>query len=57
MANFKEMLNNVNWTKVIGIAAAVGTGVLAAVNAIGDQRKAEEFEQMKKTVADLQNKE
>lgn len=42
--------------KVLSIGAAVVTGVVAVVNSLSDQKKAREFEDMKKTLSELQNK-
>lgn len=41
--------------KVVGIASAVAMGVVAVLNSLSDQKKAQEFEEMKKTLSELQN--
>lgn len=51
----KELLARVDWKQVGGWALAVGTGIGATLSAISDQRKAAEFETLKKTVEDLKN--
>lgn len=40
--------------KVLGFASAAVMGVVAVVNALSDQKKAAEFEDMKKTLSELQ---
>ena len=42
--------------KILGIGSAVVMGIVTIVNALSDQKKAQEFEDMKKTLSDLQNK-
>lgn len=41
--------------KVIGIASVAVAGIMAVTNALSDQKKQQEFEDLKKAVADLQN--
>jgi hypothetical protein len=53
MSKFK--IDNEGVQKVLGVVIAVGTGVLAVINALGDQKKAREFEDMKKAISELQN--
>ena len=44
--------------KVLGIASAVVMGVVTVTNALSEQKKNQEFEEMKKTLSELQeNKE
>lgn len=50
---FKSGLKNVDW---IGVLMAVGTGVFAVVNSLGEQKKDKEFEELKKAVANLEKK-
>ena len=40
--------------KGFGIASAVVMGIVAVSNALSDQKKAAEFEDMKKTLSELQ---
>ena len=42
--------------KVLGIASAVVMGVVTVSNALSEQKKAQEFEDMKKTLSELQKK-
>ena len=39
--------------KVLGIGSAIVMGVVTVANALSEQKKGEEFEAMKKTLADL----
>lgn len=39
--------------KVAGVASAIVMGVVTVANALSDQKKAAEFEQMKKTLEEL----
>lgn len=50
-------LKKVNWQKVAGIVGCVVTGVAAFSQALGDQKKEAEFEEMKKIVSELKGKE
>lgn len=52
----KINLNNPTVKKVCGIVSAVVVGAIATVNALADQKKAQEFEDMKKVLSELQNK-
>ena len=49
----KINFNGDTFKKVMGIGAAVVMGVVTVANSLSDQKKAEEFEAMKKTLADL----
>lgn len=51
----KLNIDNDGVKKVLGIVMAVGTGVLAVINTLSDQKKAQEFEDMKKAISELQN--
>ena len=42
--------------KVLGYASIVVTGVFAAVNTLTEQKKAQEFEDLKNVVSELQKK-
>ena len=53
---FKEIVNNPGLKKGLGIASVVFAGVAAISNAMADQKKEQEFEDLKKAVADLQQK-
>ena len=54
MAKFN--LNNPVLGKVLGIVSVAAAGVVAVVGALSDQKKSREFEDMKKTVSELQDK-
>lgn len=41
--------------KGLGIASIVMTGLVAVVSALSDQKKAAEFDDMKKAIEELQN--
>ena len=43
--------------KIIGVAGVVVAGVSAVLGALSDQKKEREFEDLKKTVAELKGKE
>lgn len=40
---------------VMGVLSVVATGVIAVINALSDRKHAQEFEDMKKAISDLQN--
>lgn len=42
--------------KVLSIASIAVAGIVAVTGAIADQKKQQEFDELKKAVADLQNK-
>lgn len=46
-------LKNVDFKKVAGVASAVMMGIVAIGNALADQKKEQEFEDMKKTLKEL----
>jgi hypothetical protein len=48
--------NNETLKKVSGIAFAIGAGVFAVINSLSEQKRDEEFEDLKKTVEELKNK-
>lgn len=48
-----EKLKNIPWKKIGVIASIAGAGISAVVSAIGENKKAEEFEKLKKDVASL----
>lgn len=52
----KINLNGPVAKKVLGIAGAVVMGLVTVSNALAEQKKAQEFEDMKKTLSELQNK-
>lgn len=54
--NVKEIINNPGLKKGLGIASIIFAGVAAISNAISDQKKEQEFEDLKKAVSDLQKK-
>ena len=49
-------VNNEKLANVLSIASVVAAGLVAVVNAIGEQKQAKEFEALKAAVAELQNK-
>lgn len=49
-------LNNPGLKKGLGIASVVFAGLMAVANALSDQKREQEFEEMKKTLSELQNK-
>ena len=51
-----KMKINLDAKKILGIASAVVMGTVTVINALSDQKKAQEFEDMKKTLSELQNK-
>jgi hypothetical protein len=54
--NILEKIKNVKPKDVMGIGMAIVAGVVAVSNSISDQKKAQEFEDMKKALSELQNK-
>ena len=52
----KFIPKNIDLKKVAGIASAVMMGIVTISNALADQKREQEFEDMKKTLSDLQNK-
>ena len=53
--NFNVM-NNSTLKKGLGIVSAVIMGIITVSNALSDQKKEQEFEDMKKALSELQNK-
>lgn len=53
---FNEFINNPILKKGLGYAGIVVAGAVAMVNAVADQQKDKEFEELKKTVSELQKK-
>lgn len=49
----KVNFNGDTFKKVMGIGSAIVMGVVTIANHLSDQKKAEEFEAMKKTLAEL----
>ena len=49
----KFNLNSSAFKKAAGVASALVMGVVAVSNALADQKKEQEFEDMKKTLAEL----
>lgn len=54
--NFKGIINSPILKTVGKYAGVVVTGVLAITGALADQKKEKEFEELKKTVSELQKK-
>ena len=52
----KFELNNPMLKKVFGIASVLLAGAIAVSNALSDQQKEQDLENLKKTVSDLQDK-
>lgn len=53
----KLNIKNIPWKKVAKIGGYVVAAAVAASSAISEQKKAEEFEEMKKFVSELKGKE
>ena len=51
-----NFFNNPGFQKGLGIAAAIFAGITAVSSALSEQKKEQEFEELKKTVSELQNK-
>lgn len=51
-----EVLKDPKVKKAVSIATAVLAGVAAVTSSFADQRKEQEFEDMKKAISELQNK-
>lgn len=52
----KDIINSPGLKKGVGIASVIFAGVAAISNALTDQKKEQEFEDLKKAVSELQNK-
>lgn len=52
----KFKLENEIAKKVLGFAPVVVAGVVAVINALSEQKQAQEFEALKEAVSELQNK-
>lgn len=48
-------VNNPMLKKGLGVASVVFAAIVAASNAMSDQKKDQEFEEMKKALSELQN--
>lgn len=53
MIKFKELVNNPTLKKTVGVASTVVACMVAVSNALSEKKKEQEFDDMKKTVADL----
>lgn len=51
--NILEVIKSPVVKKSLGIASAVVSGVITISSALSEQKKAQEFEEMKKTVSEL----
>ena len=51
--DIKNILMKVDAKKVISIGSAIAMGIVAVKNSLDDQKKAAEFDEMKKTLAEL----
>lgn len=52
----KININKDSVKAVMGVLSVIGTGVFAVIGAIADRKQAQEFEDMKKAISELQNK-
>ena len=52
-----QIFKNPSLQKGLGVASALFMGVVAVSNALSDQKKEKEFEEMKKAISKLQSKE
>lgn len=52
----KDFVNNPLFKKGLGIAGAVMMGIVTMSDALANQRKEREYEEMKKIVSELQKK-
>lgn len=52
----KNIFTGFNVRKALGIVSVVAAGFVAVVNAISEERKDAEFEEMKRTLSELKNK-
>ena len=52
----KDIINSPGLKKGVGIASVIFAGVAAISNALNNQKKEQEFEDLKKAVSELQNK-
>lgn len=52
----KFNLNNSAFQKALGVASVVFAGVVAVSNALSEQKKEAEFEEMKKAISELKSK-
>lgn len=53
---FKEFIESDGLKKGLGIASAIVMGVVTVANTLAEQKKAREFDEMKKAISELQNK-
>lgn len=51
-----DFINSPGFKKGAGIATIIFAGISAVASAVTDQRKEQEFEDLKKAVSELQNK-
>ena len=51
-----KFIGNPIFKKGLGVASIVVSGVTAVIGALADQRKAREFEEIKRVVSELQKK-
>ena len=54
MVKVKFDINSPVVKKVLGVASAVVMGIVTVTNALSEQKKDQEFEEMKKTLSELQ---
>lgn len=48
--------NNETVKKISGVAFAIGAGIFAVINTLSEQKRDQEFEDLKKTVEELKNR-
>lgn len=48
--------NNETIKKISGVAFAIGAGVFAVLNSLSEQKRDQEFEDLKKKVEELENR-
>ena len=53
----KVDLKKIPWKKIVKVGACLMTGVVAFSQAVGEQKREEEFEEMKQTLSELKGKE
>jgi hypothetical protein len=53
---FMEFVKSEKFGKITSVVSIVAAGIGAVISAIADQKKEREFEEMKKAIAELQNK-
>lgn len=52
----KDLLKSIDGKKLMGLALAIGGGVMTVVSSLADQKKDAEFDAMKEAIKELQEK-